>query len=107
MNDQNFFEFSEFGNAEKSKPRETSLEALEGMNKNRGEILRMVVLAQFEDGDFTADEVAGLIEEHPLSVRPRVSELAKRGLIYDTGLRRRSQMGRPSIVWGRAVPNEH
>lgn len=47
----------------------------------------------------TADEIAYRLGESPLSIRPRVAELHKQGLIEPTGERRKSSGGRPSHVW--------
>lgn len=47
----------------------------------------------------TADEVAACLDEHILSVRPRVSELHARGLVHDSGLRRLNDSGRTAVVW--------
>jgi hypothetical protein len=47
----------------------------------------------------TADEIAAELGESPFSIRPRVTELAQRGLIERTGERRKSSNGRMSHVW--------
>lgn len=47
----------------------------------------------------TADEIAAELGESVFSVRPRVAELHKRGLIEPTGERRKSSNGRASHVW--------
>lgn len=51
----------------------------------------------------TADEVAAYLGESPFSLRPRVSELFRQGLIERTGERRASSEGRPSHVYRRKV----
>ena len=51
----------------------------------------------------TADEVALWLDESPLSIRPRVTELYLLRLIERTGERRKSSVGRPSHVYRRAV----
>ena len=56
--------------------------------KGRAETLRQRVLQWLEKGDFTADEIASLMGEDILSVRPRVTELFKQGEILDTGRRK-------------------
>jgi hypothetical protein len=48
---------------------------------------------------FTADQAAEYMSESILAVRPRVSELYKRGLIKDTGLRRKNVSGVKAKVW--------
>lgn len=47
----------------------------------------------------TADELAAEMGESVFSVRPRVAELHKQGLIERTGERRPSSNGRASHVW--------
>ena len=47
----------------------------------------------------TADEIAAELGESPFSIRPRITELRKRGLIEPTGERRKSSNGRMSHVW--------
>lgn len=63
------------------------------------EQLRARVLATLANyGPSTADEVAKLLEQHPLSIRPRLTELKRMGKIRDTGIRRLSFMGKFSAV---------
>jgi hypothetical protein len=47
----------------------------------------------------TADEIAGAINRGILTVRPRVSELVRHGLVVDCGTRRANSSGRYAIVW--------
>lgn len=54
-----------------------------------------VLLAQA----MTADEVAKVLKETVLAIRPRLSELRAHGLIRDTKDRRDNISGRPAIVW--------
>lgn len=51
------------------------------------------------------DEVADALGKSILSVRPRFSELADRGLIRDTGQRGKTDEGRSCILWAY-VPNQ-
>lgn len=67
--------------------------------------LRGMVLDTFKVGDFTADEVAGLLREGVLSVRPRVSELFSSGFLEKTGLRRKNAYGSACAVF-RLLPPE-
>jgi hypothetical protein len=50
-------------------------------------------------GPRTADECASLMGEELWSVRPRLSELGKRGLIAKTGERRPNRSGSFAAVW--------
>lgn len=47
----------------------------------------------------TADELAGLLNSNVLSIRPRVSELFRLGIIEDTKTRRTNQSGSTVTVW--------
>jgi predicted ArsR family transcriptional regulator len=61
------------------------------------------VAAFFKAGNAaTADEVATALGETPLAIRPRVSELSKRGKLEPTGLRRKNSSGRDAVVWRAA-----
>lgn len=73
--------------------------ALGSSAKHRAALLG--VLKAF--GAQTADAAGALCGLGPLSARPRVTELAKEGLIEATGERRPSAQGNPSAVW-RALP---
>lgn len=67
--------------------------------KGRAKTLRdeaLLLLARYE---LTADEVAARLKESVLSIRPRITELKARGLIADTGLRRRNASGEKARVW--------
>lgn len=62
--------------------------------------LRVECMRRFNDGfTGTADELAHAMNEDAWSIRPRVSELHKRGLIDKTGDRRRADGGRNAHVW--------
>lgn len=61
---------------------------------------RQIVHQAFKDkGPATADEIAEHLGWNPLQVRPRVTELAERRRLRDTGGRRMSSLNRPQIVW--------
>lgn len=71
-------------------------------------LLRAAVLKKFEDHypqGRTADEVAGELRQSILSVRPRVSELKRGGLLIDTGERRKNESGMTATVWRYFPPN--
>jgi DNA-binding IclR family transcriptional regulator len=63
--------------------------------------LRATVLAQFAEypNGATADEIAKDLDLSVLSVRPRVSELNRLGLIGQTGTRRKNESGMTATVW--------
>lgn len=78
--------------------------------KLREEVLRVLAVClrmsqkwsgctSYEKVGMTADELAAEMGESVFSVRPRVAELHKQGLIERTGERRPSSNGRASAVW--------
>lgn len=83
----------------------TSRDAAEAIEASgKAETLRERVANFFADGHIgTADFVAVWLDESPLSVRPRITELFKLGKIERTGERRASSEGRPSHVYRRRV----
>lgn len=79
---------------------ETSRDAAEKIERNqRAPSLRAKCLELLTAEALTADECAAKLSENPLSIRPRLSQLKAEGLIEDTGKRRASSMGEPSVVW--------
>ena len=65
--------------------------------------LRQRVLDIFATREWTADEAAEHLGESVLSVRPRLSELNRMGLIVQTGHRRINNSGMSANVWKRAT----
>jgi predicted ArsR family transcriptional regulator len=85
-----------------AKTGTTSRDAAEKIEASgRAHTLREEVRFAFQCGyEGTADELARQLAEHPLAIRPRVSELHKKGYIEKTGRTRRSLAGgRQSHVW--------
>ena len=68
------------------------------------EILRTKCLAALKVQPMTADELAARMDESPFSIRPRVSELKRMGLIADTGHRRVNLSGHRAAVWKSTQP---
>lgn len=64
--------------------------------------VQVEILFQRNRMGLTADEVAALLVQSVLAVRPRVAELRKEGFIRDTGLRRSNASGKRAIVWAEA-----
>ena len=82
-----------------SAPTDTSEAAAKDM-KSRAPLLRERTLEQLSNSTgLTADEIAANLGESILSIRPRVSELAKRGLVIKTDRTRRNHSGKAAIVW--------
>jgi predicted Rossmann fold nucleotide-binding protein DprA/Smf involved in DNA uptake len=61
--------------------------------------LRGRVLASLREHPATADECASRLDLDILSVRPRLSELSRLGLIVKTGERRANRSGALANVW--------
>jgi hypothetical protein len=82
------------------KARGTSEAAAEHM-KTEAPTLREACLIAIQHARYplTADEVAGVLNKSVLSIRPRVAELAAKGLIVDSGTRRENASGRDAIAW--------
>lgn len=83
------------------KGRETSREAAEAITPICGTLRDKVLdILTANTAGLTADEVADKLRMTPFSIRPRVSELARLGLIEDTTVRRANKTsGRIAIVW--------
>lgn len=80
------------------KARDTSIAAAESM-KDKAPTLRDRCLAELRNGASTADQVASALGASVLAARPRIAELARMGLIVDTGERALNASGRGAIVW--------
>ena len=69
----------------------------------RAKTLRDKVKAFFDAGNTaTADEVAEILQEPFLAVRPRIAEIHVQGLIKPTGERRRAAGNGTCHVWVKA-----
>lgn len=80
---------------------DTSIEAAEKFTPKVGRLQKMTLDAIAARGAFglTADECAQLIGLDRWSIQPRTSELRRKGLIVDSGLRRKNETGKRAIVW--------
>jgi predicted ArsR family transcriptional regulator len=78
-----------------------SSEAAEKQDAERLGRLREAALLRLRTspGGLTADEIAAHLGESVLSIRPRVSELRKLGMIEKTKVRRRNASGMSATVW--------
>lgn len=56
------------------------------------------LLREYDTG-YTADECAAAMGKSILSIRPRLSELVRLGLIFDTGITRANESGVQASVW--------
>ena len=84
-----------------------SQEAAGTVSERLGRLQGMVLAAirAERNGGLTADETAAQLEVDKATIRPRLSELRRKGLITDSGIRRQNVSGRKAIVWadGREV----
>ena len=62
-------------------------------------VLRLLCMEILRERNCTADEVAQLLSRSVLSIRPRISELSRQGLIRDSLKRRPNASGHNAIVW--------
>ena len=81
-----------------SKTGGTSEEAAKKIHAARLQKAALRVL-QTHPGGLTADEIAAELGESILSIRPRVSELKRQGLVEKTRERRRNHSGMSASVW--------
>lgn len=88
-----------------AKEETTSRDAAEAIESTgRAGTLRDKVFRLFLKGyQATADEVASVLDEQPFTIRPRITELFKTGVIERTGQRRISAGGRPGHVYRLVV----
>ena len=85
---------------------DTSLNAALAI-QSPAENYRQAVLTELQShGPMTADEIAERLNLSILTVRPRLTELRAVGKLTDTGQRRKTPSGRPSIVW-KATGENH
>lgn len=102
--DRDLFGFTpapECPNAPGHRGVETSIEAAEAIAPKCGRLQQMTLTAIREamGGGLTADEASERLEMDRWSIQPRVSELRAKGLIVDSGLRRRNLTGKRAVVW--------
>ena len=80
---------------------DTSIAAAEALAPKLGRLQRMAEEAIRQAGlkGLTADELATRLEMDRWSIQPRTSELKRKGLIRDSGMRRPNATGKQAIVW--------
>jgi hypothetical protein len=80
---------------------DTSIAAANAIAPKLGRLQRMAEAAIREAGLYglTADELAARLDMDRYSIQPRTSELRRKGLIRDSGLRRPNATGKQAIVW--------
>jgi len=80
---------------------ETSIAAAKAVAPKLGRLQRLALDAIKSRGPFglTADELSEVLNLDRYSIQPRTSELRRKMLIADCGLRRRNSSGKMAIVW--------
>lgn len=80
---------------------DTSVAAADALAPKLGRLQRMAEAAICCAGHqgLTADELAARLKMDLWSIQPRTSELKRKGLIRDSGRRRRNATGKQAIVW--------
>lgn len=93
--------FDQYPDAPGHRGVETSAEAAEKFAPKVGRLQKMTLeaIASRAANGLTADECAQLIGLDRWSIQPRTSELRRKGLIVDSGLRRKNETGKRAIVW--------
>jgi hypothetical protein len=83
---------------------DTSQEAADAIAPHLNELQTRVLQAIDDRGRWgaTPEEIVEATGIPLLTVRPRTSELQKKAMIRDTGLRRKNRAGKNTIVWGVA-----
>jgi hypothetical protein len=93
--------FTTYPDAPGWKARDTSREAAEAIAPVAG-TLRERVLIEVRRLPGTPEQIAHRMRVDLLSIRPRFSELARLGLIKDSGKRGDSRGGKHAIIWQAA-----
>lgn len=80
---------------------DTSIAAANALAPKLGRLQRIAEAAIREAGLYglTADELAARLGMDRWSIQPRTSELRRKGIIRDSGLRRPNATGKQAIVW--------
>jgi hypothetical protein len=80
---------------------DTSVAAADDLAPKLGRLQRMAECTIRYAGPqgLTADELAARLQMDRWSIQPRTTELRRKGLIRDSGQRRRNSTGKAAIVW--------
>jgi len=90
-----------YPNAPGHRGVDTSIAAANALAPKLGRLQKMALQA-IRDAmahGRTADELAAILGMDRWSIQPRTSELSRKGLIRDSGQRRRNATGKMAIVW--------
>lgn len=80
---------------------DTSIAAADAIAPKLGRLQRIALEAIRKAGPqgYTADELAAALRLDRWTVQPRTSELRRKGMIHDSGQRRKNATGKRAIVW--------
>lgn len=80
---------------------DTSLDAARSIELSVGHLQRVALRAIQAAGPrgLTTNELVAAVQIHRDSLQPRTTELCRKGLIRDSGARRRNANGKYAIVW--------
>jgi hypothetical protein len=94
-------DWGEYPDAPGFKWTDTSREAAEAIAPRLGRLQRLALDAITDRAalGLTADELADVLELDRYSIQPRTSELRRKSLIVDSGLRRLNASRKKAIVW--------
>lgn len=84
---------------------ETSIAAAGDLAPKLGRLQRLAAVTIREAGEqgLTADELAARLKLDRWSIQPRTTELRRKGIVRDSGKRRRNCTGKQAIVWVAAT----
>ncbi|UAB78405.1 hypothetical protein INR77_01265 [Erythrobacter sp. SCSIO 43205] len=87
---------------------DTSIAAANALAPKLGRLQRLAhtAIKAAKERGLTADELAANLGMDRYSIQPRTSELRRKGLIRDSGQRRRNSSGKAAIVWVAANDGE-
>jgi len=90
-----------YPNAPGHRNVETSIAAADAVAPKLGRLQRMAEGAIRDAGahGLTADELAARLEMDRWSIQPRTTELKRKGIVRDSGMRRPNATGKQAIVW--------
>ena len=85
---------------------DTSIAAANALQPSLGRLQCMALETIRAAGSrgLTADELAAKLRLARWSIQPRTTELKRKGLIRDSGLRRANITGKEAIVWVAVMP---
>jgi hypothetical protein len=99
---------SDYPNEPGHRGVETSVEAADAIASVSARLQRLALRAIHAAGTdgLTADELAATVGVTRWTIQPRTTELRRKGLILDSGVRRRNVTGKRAIVWTAVVEVE-